>query len=570
MKKILFLINATLQITFFLSIINLAEAKITSKYNQPKEISDYFLGQLAIYDHDYTKSHKFFKQLEGLEDQHPPYSSAYLYSLINLGKFNEAYRYSNKLKKKNLAKFESNLVLAIYHLKNEKYELALQHINNVLAKKDLGPFQVLIAKSLNSWLNFYNLDEKQAKSLLNSNTAIFQNISKIQNTFLHCYYDSSSTEKVFNDLVSDEKTNFSRYNFFFSNYLLKKEKTVEAKNVLKKSLEKNSRNLILNQLQLDLQFSKKAVNNLFDCQNLSHITAEILYVVSNALSSQSNYLASNFYLNLARYLNPNFVSYEMLLAENYRQLKNFKKSETLYGEISDKGFFYSWHSSRQIAFIKIQENKKEDALDFLTKKYSNIKNPDVYQTFEYALFLTNNDKFKDSIKFFTQVLNLINKDHSLYPSAKEMRGTAFDKIGDWAKAENDLINSIDADPNQAYVINYLAYSWIEKGIKISESLKMLEKANNLKKNDGYIVDYLGWALFKLKKFNESKKYLQQAVILMPSDPIINDHYGDALWMSGKKIQARYYWNYVLKLDKTEKKIKDIINNKLVSGPTISN
>ena len=138
------------------------------------------------------------------------------------------------------------------------------------------------------------------------------------------------------------------------------------------------------------------------------------------------------------------------------------------------------------------------------------------------------------------------------------------------KSRKYLINSIDADPNQAYVINYLAYSWIEKGIKISESLKMLEKANNLKKNDGYIVDSLGWALFKLKKFNESKKYLQQAVILMPSDPIINDHYGDALWMSGKKIQARYYWNYVLKLDKTEKKMKDIINNKLVSGPTISN
>ena len=94
---------------------------------------------------------------------------------------------------------------------------------------------------------------------------------------------------------------------------------------------------------------------------------------------------------------------------------------------------------------------------------------------------------------------------------------------------------------------------------------MLEKANNLKKNDGHIVDSLGWALFKLKKFNESKKYLQEAVQLMPSDPVINDHYGDALWMSGKKIQARYYWNYVLNLEKTETELKTIIEKKLIKG-----
>ena len=108
-----------------------------------------------------------------------------------------------------------------------------------------------------------------------------------------------------------------------------------------------------------------------------------------------------------------------------------------------------------------------------------------------------------------------------------------------------------ADPNQAYVINYLAYSWIEKGIKIEKSLNMLEKANELKSNDPYIIDSLGWALFKLERFEEAKDYLQKAVKLMPADPIVNDHFGDVLWKNGKKIQARYYWNYVLKLEKTE-------------------
>ena len=94
---------------------------------------------------------------------------------------------------------------------------------------------------------------------------------------------------------------------------------------------------------------------------------------------------------------------------------------------------------------------------------------------------------------------------------------------------------------------------------------MLEKANRLKPNDPYIIDSLGWALFKLKRYNDAKKYLKQAVQLMPADPVVNDHYGDVLWKTGKQIQARYYWNYVLKLDDTEDDLKKTIKNKIISG-----
>ena len=94
---------------------------------------------------------------------------------------------------------------------------------------------------------------------------------------------------------------------------------------------------------------------------------------------------------------------------------------------------------------------------------------------------------------------------------------------------------------------------------------MLEKANDLKPNDPYIIDSLGWALFKLKRYEEAKHYLQSAVKLMPSDPIVNDHYGDVLWKIGNKIQARYYWSYVLNLEDTEEDLKNNIKNKLILG-----
>jgi len=145
------------------------------------------------------------------------------------------------------------------------------------------------------------------------------------------------------------------------------------------------------------------------------------------------------------------------------------------------------------------------------------------------------------------------------------RGVAYERTNQWNKAQIDLLNSLKASPDNAYVINYLAYTWIEKEINVKKSLKMLKKANSLRPNDGYIIDSLGWALFKLKNYKEAKQYLESAIIYMPSDPVVNDHYADALWMNNKTLQARYYWNYVLKLEKTEEKLKKIIKQKLLFG-----
>ena len=194
-----------------------------------------------------------------------------------------------------------------------------------------------------------------------------------------------------------------------------------------------------------------------------------------------------------------------------------------------------------------------------------IYKKDIYETFDYAEFLKNNEKFKKSIIYFSQIINNINKDHSLYSEATDGRGVAYERIGEWDKAEKDLLASLEANPNQAYVINYLAYSWIEQGVQIEKSLNMLETANKLRSNDPFIIDSLGWALFKLKRYKESKSYLQTAVRLMPGDPIVNDHYGDVLWKNGNEIQARYYWNYVLNLKKTEESLKKAIEEKLIKG-----
>ena len=196
---------------------------------------------------------------------------------------------------------------------------------------------------------------------------------------------------------------------------------------------------------------------------------------------------------------------------------------------------------------------------------NNLTEKDIYEIFDYAEFLKNNEKFEESIFYYTKVINKIKKKHPLYVESTDGRGISYERIGEWDKAEKDFLASLAVDPDQAYVLNYLAYSWIEQGVKIEKSLNMLERANKLRSNDPYITDSLGWALYKLQRYKESKDYLQLAVKLLPGDPIVNDHYGDVLWKNNHKIQARYYWSNVLKLEKTENDLKKIIEEKLLKG-----
>ena len=120
-------------------------------------------------------------------------------------------------------------------------------------------------------------------------------------------------------------------------------------------------------------------------------------------------------------------------------------------------------------------------------------------------------------------------------------------------------------PEQPYVLNYLAYSWLEKGININQSLEMLIKADDLKQNDGYIIDSLGWSYYLNKNYLRAEKLLRRAVELKPTDPIICDHYGDALWKLNKNIQARYFWKHAQNLENADKKFIDIVKRKLIFG-----
>ncbi len=145
------------------------------------------------------------------------------------------------------------------------------------------------------------------------------------------------------------------------------------------------------------------------------------------------------------------------------------------------------------------------------------------------------------------------------------RGGCLERIGKYTESDSDLLNALEFSPEDPYVLNYLGYSWLERGYKIEEAIKLLELAYNQKKNDPYIIDSIGWGYYLIGNYQKAETYLIKAVQLMPDDPIVNDHYGDILWKLNRKLQAKYFWRNTIKLDDVDEKLIKNISIKLLKG-----
>ena len=150
------------------------------------------------------------------------------------------------------------------------------------------------------------------------------------------------------------------------------------------------------------------------------------------------------------------------------------------------------------------------------------------------------------------------------------RGICEERSKDWPKAEADLKKALELQPEQAHVLNYLGYSWVDKGLNLPEGMAMIRRAVDQRPDDGYIVDSLGWAYFRIGDYANAVKTLERAIDLKPEDPTVNDHLGDAYWRVGRTLEAKYQWAHArdLKPEAEElPKIEEKIANGLPDLPT---
>jgi tetratricopeptide (TPR) repeat protein len=550
----------------FILILLIYQSPLYSKNNTLNDfnsrfLSNYFSGIVAYENSDNSQALKFFNSSKFLIKQHEIYLEKYTFALVLNGKVKKAI---NQIKqnstKDNSNFFQANLLLAIDSLKKGDYKSSEQYINRSYELINNDRFSLIIAEIFKEYLYVFN-EKKIPKSKKK-----FGNFSYINEVFQRCYLGDQSTKTYFKRLINSQNdADYSRYAFFFVNYLIESEKYDEAKQITDDFDYLNS-SLLISQGKKWIEDKKfKNFLDIFSCTNSSDIMGEFFFLVANLYSSQGDYEKSNFYLNISNYLNPKFTLNLSLLAENYYTNEDYENTKKTLEVFDKTNEFYYWFKIKKEAQIISNNLDKDVSLKFINSKFRGIKNPNKKMIFDIANFNKNAKKYAKAINYYDQILLNIDSNSDLYAEILYRRGGSYERSGDYKNADNDLLKSLEINPDDAYVLNYLAYSWLEREYKIDTALEMLENAYASRSNDPYIIDSIGWAYFLVGQYEKAENFLKRAVELMPQDPIVNDHYGDILWKLNIKIQARYFWQYVLKLEETEDEMKKNIKEKLIDG-----
>jgi tetratricopeptide (TPR) repeat protein len=290
--------------------------------------------------------------------------------------------------------------------------------------------------------------------------------------------------------------------------------------------------------------------------------AEALFGIAASLTDQTSADVAILYLRFALYMSPDFDLAKIVLADRFETLEKYDDAIKVYESVNTDSP-YGPAAAVQVAVDQMKLDRNDKAIEELSSFVS--KRPD-----DISAWTSLGDAYRAENKFekaadaYDRAVQLISKaapkDWPLFYA----RAVSEEQSHRWDAAEADLQNALKLSPEQPQVLNYLGYSWVDQNRKLPEALAMLEKARALSPYDGYIVDSVGWAYYRLGRYPDAAKTLENAVLLVPADPTINDHLGDAYWRVGRKLDAQFQWNHALAFD-PDKGEKALIERKLADG-----
>ncbi len=290
--------------------------------------------------------------------------------------------------------------------------------------------------------------------------------------------------------------------------------------------------------------------------------AEGLFGIAASLTEDRSADVAMFYLNLTLYLRPDLDLARVLLADHYEQQEKYDIANAIYGKIGTSSPYHGMievqkainearqsHTGKAVAELQAMGQREPNNVDVWTAL------GDIYRSAE---------KYPEASAAYDKAVAAAGTSDERLWNLYYARGVSEERSKHWDNAERDLKESLKLKPDQPQVLNYLGYSWVDQGRNLKEAVGMLEKARALRPLDGYIVDSVGWAYFRLSRFKDAATTLEQAVLLTPGDPTVNDHLGDAYWRVGRKNEARFQWSHALALEPTADR-KLIIEKKLEQG-----
>ena len=480
---------------------------------------------------------------------------AFLSSLVD-GDVDEAVKFAERVAQADKSDRVARLVLGVNSLKRKQYASSRRD----LAQSIRGPITDLTATLLSAWGNLGVNDSKGAIAAIDHLAgpewyAIFKD--------LHAglIYDVAGNQKEAGKRLERAyklDSTALRVVQAYGSWVSRNRSPKEAQTVFETFEKALPRHPLVVEAMDKLKAGEKLPPLV---ANVQAGAAEALYGLGASLGRRGGEDLGLVYLQLSLFLSPNHPLALLSLADLYEALKKPELAIKIYDRVPTNSPLHR-NAAIQMAANLDSLDRADEAqkhLEALIKQ-----NPDDLETvMALGNVLRGHKKFAECANVYSKGASAIQKPEKSNWVVFYFRGICYERSKQWAKAEADLTKALELFPDQPHVLNYLGYSWIDQGIKLDEGMEMIKKAVQQRPDDGYIVDSLGWAYYRVGNYEEATKQLERAIELKPEDPTINDHLGDAYWRVGRVLEARFQWAHArdLKPDaedlpKIEEKLKE--------------
>ena len=294
--------------------------------------------------------------------------------------------------------------------------------------------------------------------------------------------------------------------------------------------------------------------------------AEAFYDIAAALRQDNSAHLSLTYARLALAVEPTMGDALLLVAEILEQQRRREEALALYGRV-DPRTSAGWTAGLRMAETLHTLDRTEEAIALLDRMAA--ERPErIDPLLVKGQILRIKERFGEAVRAYDAALARVKQIERRHWSLFYARGIAHERAKQWAQAEADFVRALELEPDQPDVLNYLAYSWVDRGLHYERARTMLDRAVAQRPNSGHIVDSLGWVLYRTGKYQEAVPVLERAVELQPEDPVLLDHLGDAYWRVGRQLEAQFQWRRSLG-NKPDAELKSSLERKLKDGLTTS-
>ena len=321
-------------------------------------------------------------------------------------------------------------------------------------------------------------------------------------------------------------------------------RTADAERALTEFSKMSAGQPVIQDLLAEIKAGKKPAPLISTVQQGA---AEVLYGIGSALSTEKGGdELGTVYLRLALYLDPTSDLIRMALGDILQNAQQYDRSIAIFESVP-KASPLKRAANMQVAINLQAIEKTKEAIRQLKKLIAS--NPKDYEALtSLGSIYRSNKQYIEAAATYTKALDAIDKSDPRNWLIYYFRGISYERANQWAKAEADFLKALEISPNEPQVLNYLGYSWVDKSIHLDRGMEMIKKAVELKPDDGYIVDSLGWAYYRVGRYHEAVAQLERAITLRSDDVTINDHLGDAYWKVGRKLEATFQWNHARDLN----------------------